>query len=87
MNRRSFFTILAGIAAIPAVATAASAAPVTAPDMAAAPLTPSLEPLTDPVEMQRRRVVVRRPARRIVVRPVRRRARVCVRRAGVLVCR
>ncbi|WP_439573351.1 hypothetical protein [Phreatobacter sp.] len=93
MNRRSFFTVLAGIAAVPVVASAASAAPVTsAGSAAAAPLTPSFEPLIDDaVEMQRRRpgVVVRRPGRPrrpVVVRP-RRRRRVCVRRAGVLVCR
>ncbi len=86
MNRRSLFTVLAGLAAVPVLATAASAAPLSA--------SPALEPLTLPAEMQRRRVViVRRPARRVVVvrrRPafvVRRPRRVCVRRAGILVCR
>jgi hypothetical protein len=86
MNRRSLVTVLAGLAAVPAFAMAAGAAPL-------AP-TSALEPLTLPVEMQRRRVViVRRPARRVVVvrrRPafvIRRPRRVCVRRAGILVCR
>jgi hypothetical protein len=94
MNRRSLFTVLAGVAAVPAFAMAAGASPL------------ALESLMLPAEMQRRMVVVRRPMRRAVVvrRPavvVRRRAvvvrrpavvvrgprRVCVRRMGVLVCR
>jgi hypothetical protein len=83
MHRRSFFTILAGLAAMPVMASSASAAPV-------------LAPLDLPSEMQRRVVVVRRPARRVVVvrRPARSvvivrrpRPRVCVRRFGTLVCR